>query len=170
MHGWLHLGLIRCRPTAPHPCGANRCAVCPSCLTAVGSFPAVGLMQGGTPRIAGCVRCRYACVIKGSGRGEPSCVGLWCGRGGMHAHPVSRCLHRLLSHAPRKCGVLPCVEPTVRTVGMSTRALQFTQRPRMGVWIHAKACSSHAPVRATPLHQNSAKPPRFILAPVGEGW
>ena len=34
--------LIRCRPTAPHPFGANRCAVCPSCLTAVGSFPAVG--------------------------------------------------------------------------------------------------------------------------------
>ena len=28
----------------------------------------VGLMQGSTPRKAGCVRCRYACAIIGSGR------------------------------------------------------------------------------------------------------
>ena len=40
----------------------------------------VGLMQGSTPRKAGCVRCRLARVIKGSGRCGASCVGLRCGR------------------------------------------------------------------------------------------
>ena len=37
-HGFQPLMLIRPRPTGPHPCGANRCAVCPIALTAVGRF------------------------------------------------------------------------------------------------------------------------------------
>ena len=40
----------------------------------------VGSMQGGTPRKAGCVRCGYAHVNKGSGRGATSHVfGVWSG-------------------------------------------------------------------------------------------
>ena len=55
----------------------------------------------------------------------------------LYGHAITK--QRPFSHAPRACGVLPCIKPTVKTVGASPRARQFTERRRMAVWIHANA-------------------------------
>ncbi len=53
----------------------------------------------------------------------------------LYGHAITK--QRPFFHAPRACGVLPCIKPTVKTVGASPHAYQSTERRRMAVWISA---------------------------------
>ena len=89
----------------------------------------VGSPQGGTPR--------------SRGAGNLICMAQFANMSGDGLHTYMGALLRNNAHfplAPRVCGVLPCIKPTVKTVGASPRAYQSTERRRMAVWISANAC------------------------------
>ena len=86
----------------------------------------VGSTQGGTPRKAGCGPFDMHGVVCENERG-------WFAY--LYGRAITK--QRPFFHAPRVCGVLPCIKPTVKTVGASPRAYKFTERRRMAVWISA---------------------------------
>ena len=112
-----------------HLCGANTLRGLSNLPTAVGIFFTVGSPQGGTPR--------------SRGAGNLICMAQFANMSGDGLHTYMGALLRNNAHsplAPRVCGVLPCIKPTVKTVGASPHAYQSTERRRMAVWISANAC------------------------------
>ena len=59
----------------------------------------------------------------------------------LYGHAITK--QRPFSHAPRACGVLPCIKPTVKTVGASTH----TCSPRNAAEWRCGLAPRHAPLR-----------------------
>ena len=124
--------MIRARPTRPHPCGANT-------LRGLSNLPYRrrqlfhrGLTAGWHPTFVGC--------------GQFDMHGTYCKfeQGWfayLYGHAITK--QRPFSHAPRACGVLPCIKPTVKTVGASTH----TCSPRNAAEWRCGLAPRHAPLR-----------------------